>query len=291
MRAGARAPSRRSASTSSAASTAITIAPVDSGLSPLLAFEAADGAWAAVVAGVVALVTPGFVAGVVTAAPGAVVGAVAGVVTAALGVYVVVEASALPAAIIGAAHTRTTSVERRARERGRRFTANMLARARARARRSRLDQPGELLERVEQHARRRRAGVDHADPLGLGGGELVVRARDRSEEARLLALEPVGQLAAYGLARAPGSRLDAQQQRAVGLELAGREAVDLAHALDAEAACDALVRERRVDVAIEQHDACRRRAAAADALVHELCARSRVQQRLGARRDVERSDP
>ncbi len=63
-------------------------------------------------------------------------------------------------------------------------------------------QVGDLLERVEQHACGRRARVEHANPLGLGRGQLVVGARDRSEEARLLALQPVGQLAANGLARA-----------------------------------------------------------------------------------------
>ncbi len=72
-----------------------------------------------------------------------------------------------------------------------------------------------------------------------------------------------------------------------GSSAVGREAVDLAHLLDAEAARDALVGERGVDVAVEQHEPAvfQQRQ---QALVHELRARRRVEQRLGPRRDLER---
>ena len=109
-----------------------------------------------------------------------------------------------------------------------------------------------------------------------------MRARTRVLAARA---GPAARRAPPG-ARA-GARRDAQQQRAVGLQRAGREAVDLAHLLDAEPARGALVGERGVDVAVEQHD----RALGEQrqqALLDELRARGGVEQRLGARRDAQR---
>ena len=60
-------------------------------------------------------------------------------------------------------------------------------------------------------------GVERADPLGLGAGELVVGGGDAREELGTGALEAVGGGCARGLARAGGGGRDAQQQRAVGL--------------------------------------------------------------------------
>ena len=85
-----------------------------------------------------------------------------------------------------------------------------------------------------EHLVGRPLGVDDADPLGLGGRELVVGAGDRLEERGVLELESVGCLAAAGLPRAPGGGIDAQQQRAVGDQAAGAEVVDRAHRVDAE---------------------------------------------------------
>ena len=121
------------------------------------------------------------------------------------------------------------------------------------------------------------------EALGLGGGELVVGGGDRGEERVALALEPVGGLAAAGRARAAGGGLDAQQQRAVGHEPAGGEALSSRDLLDAQPAPGALVGERGVDEAVEQHPApgVQQRL---EPLLDELRAGGRVQQRLGARR-------
>ena len=87
--------------------------------------------------------------------------------------------------------------------------------------------------------------------------------------------------------RAPVARVDPQQQRAVGLEAAGGELVDRAHRLDAEPAPAALVGERGVDEAVEQHPlaAVEQRR---QRLLDELGARGGVEQRLGARADAQR---
>ena len=103
----------------------------------------------------------------------------------------------------------------------------------------------------------------------------------------MLALHAVGRERALALARAPGGGRDGQQQRAVGAQVVGREQVDRGDLLDAELASGALVGERGVDEAVEQHERAvgeQRR----EALVHELRARGRVEQRLGAGGDVER---
>src|SRR6185437_5610680 len=148
------------------------------------------------------------------------------------------------------------------------------------------EQIGERFERIGEHGGRREARVEHADALGLGGGQLVIGGCDPYEEGRVLELEPVGLLAAVAEPRAPERRVDPQQQRAVRLDAAGGEAVDRAHLLDAEAARGPLVGQRGVDVAVEQHEAAvvEQRQ---HALVHELRARGRVEQRLGAGRDLE----
>ena len=62
-------------------------------------------------------------------------------------------------------------------------------------------------QRRGQHVARRLRGVEDREALGLGGGQRVVRGRDAGEEARVLALEPVGVVAPgrrAGRARARG---------------------------------------------------------------------------------------
>ena len=77
----------------------------------------------------------------------------------------------------------------------------------------------------------------------------------------------------------PGGRVDAQQQRAVGHEAAGAERVELAHRVDPEPAAGALVGERGVHEAVEQHEPARRSSSG----------RSRSLDELGARGGVERA--
>ena len=48
-------------------------------------------------------------------------------------------------------------------------------------------------------------------------------------------------------------RIDQDEEGAVGKEPAGRRQIEVEHALDAELARDALVGERRVDVAVAEH--------------------------------------
>ena len=138
-----------------------------------------------------------------------------------------------------------------------------------------------------QHRRRLGARVEHAEALGLGRRQRVIGAGDGVEEGVVLALEPVGRLAAHGLARRARGGVGAQQQRAVGAQAAGGEVVDLAHRLDPQPAPDALVGQRGVDEAVEQHPRPRGQRGL-DALGHELRAGRGVEQRLGARVDGER---
>ena len=72
-----------------------------------------------------------------------------------------------------------------------------------------------------------------------------------------------------------------------GVRSAGGEAVDRPHLLHPQRAPGALVGERGVDEAVEQHERAPREQRR-EQLLHELCARGRVQQRLGARRDRQR---
>jgi hypothetical protein len=132
-----------------------------------------------------------------------------------------------------------------------------------------------------------RGGVEHGEAPRLGRRELVVGGGDRLEERVGLALEPVGLLAARALARAAGARVQAQEERAVRREAAGGEGVDRPHRLDAQPAGGALVGQRRVDEAVEDHGApgVEQRA---QALGDELGAGGGVEQRLGARVDGQR---
>src|SRR5215210_810271 len=83
--------------------------------------------------------------------------------------------------------------------------------------------------------------VDGRDPLGEVLGELAVGRVDAHPEIVVLALDPVA-----AVADAPGGlrRVDQQQEGAVGQEPAHRLQVQLEHALEPEAARDALVGER-----------------------------------------------
>ena len=129
----------------------------------------------------------------------------------------------------------------------------------------------------------RLGGVEDDEPVRLGGGQLVVGLSHAREELAPRALEPVG-LAARD-PRQPGVRVDPQQQRAVRRQPAGPERVQRPDLLDAELAPAALVGERGVDEAVEQHGLARVEQRL-ELLGHELRARRGVQQRLGARVDV-----
>ena len=88
-----------------------------------------------------------------------------------------------------------------------------------------------------------------------------------------------------GQARRCLGRVEQEQERAVGEQPADGVEVELEHALEAEPAPDALVRDRGVDVAVaDDRGAALERGP--DHLVHVLCARGGVQQGLGPRRDV-----
>src|SRR3954452_23004429 len=143
----------------------------------------------------------------------------------------------------------------------------------------------ERRDRIGEHPLGRPARVDDREAPGLGGGELVVGARDHGEEPLPRPLEPVGLPRADALA--PHRGVEPQQQRAVGRQPARGERVEAADLLDAELAARALVGERGVDEAVEQHPLppLEQRL---ELLGHELGARSGVQQRLRARVDVER---
>ena len=155
-----------------------------------------------------------------------------------------------------------------------------------------LGLPGPADRRSPRARRRARAraagGVEHANALGLGRRPARrIRRRSRAKNCVALALQPVGQTRRARPARATAAGRDRQQQRRVGLQVAGGEAVDLAHLLDPEPAPGALVgraRSRRSGRAARSALVEQRRAA----LLDELRARSRVQKRLGARRHGQR---
>jgi DNA polymerase-3 subunit delta' len=139
-------------------------------------------------------------------------------------------------------------------------------------------------ERVCQQVLRRSYGVEYANPLGLLAREVVVGRGDRREEQFVLALQPVGLERPLVLTRPSCRRVDAQQQRALGGQAAGGEAVDRAHLRHAQSAPGALVGQRGVDEPIEQdqHSVIEQPK---QPLLHELRARGRVEQRLGAWRN------
>ena len=159
-----------------------------------------------------------------------------------------------------------------------------------------LEQRFQRGEAVAHHGVRLLRGVDHGEALGLGGRERVVRRGGRLEESELLALQPVGALAAPAGAGEARARVDPQEQRAVGRQAAGGEQVQRADLLHAQPAARALVGERGVDEAVEQDPAAVRQQRL-QPLSDELRARGRVEQRLRARAHVElrvldeRADP
>ena len=142
-------------------------------------------------------------------------------------------------------------------------------------------------QRLRHDLLSRQRGVEHADALRLGGGELQVRALDAREELVALALETVGRFPPCIRTRLRGCRIERQQQGAIRRQSAGGEQVELAHRFDPEAAAAALVGERGVDEAVEQHPlaALQRRL---QRLLDELGAGGGVEQRLGARPDAQR---
>ena len=125
------------------------------------------------------------------------------------------------------------------------------------------------------------------DPPRLRRGERVVGRTRAREEAVVGELEAVRRVAAHVPARRARGGVGAQQERAVGRQPAGGEGVDRRDGVGAELAAAALVGQRGVDEAVQQHPAPggqQRR----DALGDELGARRGVEQRLGPRVDLER---
>ena len=103
----------------------------------------------------------------------------------------------------------------------------------------------------------------------------------------MLALEPVRVLRPAGEPGEAARRVDAQQERPVGREAARAEVVEAAHGLDPQLPPGALVGERGVDEAVEQHPAAGVEQRP-QPLRHELRARRGVEERLGPRVDLQR---
>src|SRR5947209_4992443 len=123
--------------------------------------------------------------------------------------------------------------------------------------------------------------VEGDDALGETLGELPVRRVDASVELGALALEPVRLCDAPPRLR----RVDQKEDGQVRHEVLDDVEVELEHVVDADAAGDPLVRERRVDVAVRDHVRApveRRTDDGRD----ELGARGREQRRLRPRRHV-----
>ena len=152
-----------------------------------------------------------------------------------------------------------------ARDRWQRAVAGDAGHARRASARGAVEQVCDRGERVAEHllgaaGRRRARGCAPARR-----GELVVGGGDRREEVLALALEAVGRLGALALAQPPVAGGDAQQQRAVGDDRPGGEAVDGAHLGDAEARVRRPGRRARSRRSGRAARWCRRRAAAAGA--------------------------
>src|SRR6478609_6115029 len=121
-----------------------------------------------------------------------------------------------------------------------------------------------------------RRSVDDDEPVRFALGELPVSAGGTGVKVVFLALDSVA-LAAHapdGIVRA-----DLEQDRAVGHQPLHGGEVELEHALEAEPAGDALVGDRRVDVAVADH---RRptRERGPDELLDVLGTRCRVERSL-----------
>ena len=159
--------------------------------------------------------------------------------------------------------------------------------ATAAADRSTGQQVGQRRHRLRHDLLRRQRGVEHADALWLGRGQLAVGVADPREEVVALAFQPVGRFAPAVRARSRGCRIERQQQRPIRRQPAGGEQVELAHRLDPEPATRALVGERGVDEAVEQHPLAARERGL-ERLVDQLGAGGGVEQRLGAGADRQR---
>ena len=152
-----------------------------------------------------------------------------------------------------------------------------------------LKQRLERRDAVGQHRARRLRGVDHGEALRLGGGELVVggaRSRRRTPAPRARAGRRPRRARRRARAPSPGRSAAAACGRARSPPV--REQVERADLLDAEPAPRALVGERGVDEAVEQHPVSPAAEQRPQLLRDELRARRGVEQRLGARVDVQR---
>ena len=127
-----------------------------------------------------------------------------------------------------------------------------------------------------------RGSVDDHEPVRLALCELPVSAGCAGVEVVFLALDPVA-LAAHAADGVVGA--DLEQDRAVGHQPLDGGEVELEHPLEAEAAGDALVGDRRVDVAVADHGGAARERRP-DQLLDVLGTRGRVERRLGPRSDV-----
>ena len=130
-------------------------------------------------------------------------------------------------------------------------------------------------------------GVERADPLRLRLRQLIIGGGDGREETLALAFKAIWLEPALALAGATRRGGHAQQEGAIGGQAACGQGVDRAHVLDAEAPRRALVGQRGVDEAVQQH----RRAAGEQGyqeLLYQLRARRGVEQRLCARAHPQR---
>src|SRR5215210_2073722 len=123
----------------------------------------------------------------------------------------------------------------------------------------------------------RPCAVDGGDPLREELRELAVRRVDPRAEVVVLPLDPVAALAD---ATRRLHRVDQEQKGPVGKQPADRLQVELEHALQAEAAREALVGERGVDVAVAD-DVRSALEAGRDHVFDELRPRGEEQRRLG----------
>ena len=127
-------------------------------------------------------------------------------------------------------------------------------------------------------------GVDHPDPLGMAPSHLVIALGDQALQLDPLALEPVG---AYGgRSVPPRPRVDAEQDRQVGPDAAGRQIADLLDALGSQPSRHPLVGDARIAEAIADHVAAGI-PGRADHLRDQLGARRAEEQQLGERVELQ----
>src|SRR4051812_49027555 len=95
-----------------------------------------------------------------------------------------------------------------------------------------------------------RASVDDPDTPGLGRGELMIRVVDLAMELHRFIVEAgfgmrFGGVAGAGAGQA-GFRVDIHKDGEIGLEAAARDSVKLSNRIDAQAAPDPLIDQRRI---------------------------------------------